>query len=62
MGPPLADLTVEAEHVLGLDIEVAARPGADPVAARADLDVFTDVADVFTGRAPSRPSARSWPT
>jgi DNA helicase II / ATP-dependent DNA helicase PcrA len=28
---------------------VAARPGADPVAARADLDAFTDVADAFTG-------------
>ena len=46
---PLADLTAEAERVLGLDIEVAARPGADPVAARADLDAFTDVADAFTG-------------
>jgi DNA helicase II / ATP-dependent DNA helicase PcrA len=49
VGRPLADLTAEAEHVLGLDIEVAARPGADPVAARADLDAFTDVADAFTG-------------
>src|SRR6202035_2476954 len=48
-GRPLADLTAEAERVLGLDIEVAARPGADPVAARADLDAFTDVADAFTG-------------
>ena len=46
---PLADLTAEAERVLGLDIEVAARPGVDPVAARADLDAFTDVADAFTG-------------
>ena len=49
VGRPLADLTAEAERVLGLDIEVAARPGADPVAARADLDAFTDVADAFTG-------------
>ena len=49
IGRPLADLTAEAERVLGLDIEVAARPGVDPVAARADLDAFTDVADVFTG-------------
>ena len=48
-GRPLADLTAEAERVLGLDIEVAARPGVDPVAARADLDAFTDVADAFTG-------------
>ena len=49
IGRPLADLTAEAERVLGLDIEVAARPGADPVAARADLDAFTDVAAAFTG-------------
>ncbi len=49
VGRPLADLTAEAERVLGLDIEVAARPGADPVAARADLDAFTDVADAFAG-------------
>jgi DNA helicase-2/ATP-dependent DNA helicase PcrA len=49
IGRPLADLTAEAERVLGLDIEVVARPGVDPVAARADLDAFTDVADAFTG-------------
>jgi DNA helicase-2/ATP-dependent DNA helicase PcrA len=49
VGRPLADLTAEAERVLGLDIEVAARPGVDPVAARADLDAFTDVAAAFTG-------------
>jgi DNA helicase-2/ATP-dependent DNA helicase PcrA len=49
VGRPLADLTAEAERVLALDIEVAARPGVDPVAARADLDAFTDVADAFTG-------------
>jgi DNA helicase-2/ATP-dependent DNA helicase PcrA len=49
VGRPLADLAAEAERVLGLDIEVAARPGADPVAARADLDAFTDVAASFTG-------------
>jgi DNA helicase II / ATP-dependent DNA helicase PcrA len=50
VGRPLADLAAEAERMLGLDIEVAARPGADPVAARADLDAFTDVADAFTGQ------------
>src|SRR6185312_1883681 len=49
IGRPLADLTAEAELVLSLDIEVAARPGVYPVAARADLDAFTDVADAFTG-------------
>jgi len=48
IGRPLADLAAEAERVLGLDIEVAARPGVDPVAARADLDAFTDVAAAFT--------------
>jgi DNA helicase II / ATP-dependent DNA helicase PcrA len=49
VGRPLADLAAEAERVLGLDIEVVARPGADPVAARADLDAFIDVAASFTG-------------
>jgi len=49
VGRPLDDLAAEAERVLGLDIEVAARPGADPVAARADLDAFTDVAATFAG-------------
>ncbi len=49
VGRPLADLAAEAERMLGLDIEVAARPGADPVAARADLDAFTDVAAAFAG-------------
>ena len=56
VGRPLADLTAEAERVLGLDIEVAARPGADPVAARADLDAFTDVADAFTGEGSAEPT------
>jgi len=49
VGRPLADLAAAAERMLGLDIEVAARPGADPVGARADLDAFTDVAAAFTG-------------
>src|SRR5260370_25881721 len=49
VGRPRAGLAAEAERVLGLDIEVAARPGVDPVAARADLDAFTDVAAAFTG-------------
>jgi DNA helicase-2/ATP-dependent DNA helicase PcrA len=46
---PLADLTAEVERALGLDIEVAARPGADPAIARADLDAFIDVAATFSG-------------
>ena len=45
---PLADLVGEAERSLGLDIEVLARPGYSPAAARAHLDAFADVADGFT--------------
>ncbi|GAB3207814.1 ATP-dependent DNA helicase [Marinactinospora endophytica] len=46
---PLPDLIGEVERVLGLDIEVAARPGRDPIAARADLDAFIDAAVRFVG-------------
>ncbi|MUL39854.1 AAA family ATPase [Streptomonospora sp. PA3] len=46
---PLPDLIGEVERALGLDIEVAARPGRDPVAARADLDAFLDAAVRFVG-------------
>jgi DNA helicase II / ATP-dependent DNA helicase PcrA len=46
---PLPDLVGEVERVLGLDIEVAARPGLDPVTARADLDAFADAAAAFAG-------------
>ena len=46
---PLPDLVGEVERTLGLDIEVAARPGADPASARADLDAFTDAAAAFAG-------------
>jgi DNA helicase II / ATP-dependent DNA helicase PcrA len=49
---PLADLIAEVERTLSLDIEVAARPGGDLAAARADLDAFTDVAVAFTGDQP----------
>ncbi|KRE54995.1 ATP-dependent DNA helicase [Phycicoccus sp. Soil748] len=45
---PLADLVGEAERVLGLDIEVLAREGYTPTAARAHLDAFADVAASFT--------------
>jgi DNA helicase II / ATP-dependent DNA helicase PcrA len=44
---PLADLVGEVERTLGLDIEVAARPGADPATARADLDAFAGTAAAF---------------
>jgi len=48
---PLAELVMEVERTLGLDIEVASRPGADPAAARADLDAFADAAAAFAGDA-----------
>ncbi|HEV2452381.1 MAG TPA: UvrD-helicase domain-containing protein [Streptosporangiaceae bacterium] len=44
---PLADLVGEVERTLSLDIEVAARPGASPAAARADLDAFASTAAAF---------------
>ena len=37
------------ERTLGLDIEIASRPGVDPLSARADLDAFADSADAFAG-------------
>ena len=48
---PLAELVTEVERTLGLDIEVAARPGTDQAAARADLDAFADAAAAFAGDA-----------
>jgi DNA helicase-2/ATP-dependent DNA helicase PcrA len=48
---PLPDLVTEVERTLGLDIEVAARYGLDPVTARADLDAFVDAAAAFAGDA-----------
>jgi DNA helicase II / ATP-dependent DNA helicase PcrA len=49
VGRPLAELVTEVERTLGLDIEVASRPGTDPAAARADLDAFADAAAAFAG-------------
>jgi len=49
---PLADLIAEVERTLSLDIEVAARPGGNLTAARADLDAFIDVAATFAGDQP----------
>ncbi|WP_242885257.1 ATP-dependent helicase [Actinomadura litoris] len=51
VGLPLPDLVTEVERTLGLDIEVAARSGLDPVTARADLDAFIDAAATFAGDA-----------
>ncbi|WP_018658158.1 UvrD-helicase domain-containing protein [Actinomadura flavalba] len=50
-GLPLPDLVHEVERALGLDIEVAARSGLDPVTARADLDAFVGAAAAFAGDA-----------
>lgn len=41
------ELVGEAERLLGLDIEVAARAGVSPGRARANLDAFRDVAVEF---------------
>ena len=42
-------LVAEVERMLGLDIEVASRPGTDLATARADLDAFADAAAAFGG-------------
>jgi DNA helicase-2/ATP-dependent DNA helicase PcrA len=47
----LPDLVAETERALLLDVEVAARPGVQPAAARAHLDAFTDVAASFADAA-----------
>jgi DNA helicase-2/ATP-dependent DNA helicase PcrA len=49
VGRTLPDLVGEVERALGLDIEVAARPGIDPANARADLDAFADATADFAG-------------
>ena len=49
------ELVAEAERVLGLDIEVAARAGRSPGTARAQLDAFRDVAVEFA-RSSDHPS------
>ncbi|WP_159940478.1 MULTISPECIES: ATP-dependent DNA helicase [unclassified Nocardiopsis] len=49
VGQPLPDLITEVERMLGLDIEVGARTGRDPLSARADLDAFVDHAVRFVG-------------
>ena len=48
---PLPDLVAFAEQALGVDIEVAARPGYYLSAARAHLDAFIDVAADFSAGA-----------
>ena len=46
-GRSLPELVGEVERTLGLDVEVAARPGLDPAISRADLDAFADAAAAF---------------
>src|SRR5260221_1727727 len=48
-GRPLPELVGEAERALGLGIQGAARPGADPAGSPADLDAFADAAAAFAG-------------
>jgi DNA helicase-2/ATP-dependent DNA helicase PcrA len=50
-GLGLPELVAEAEVALGLDIEVLARPGYSPGAARAHLDAFADVAATIAASA-----------
>ena len=50
-GLGLPELVGEAETALGLDIEVLARAGWSPGAARAHLDAFADVAATFSASA-----------
>jgi DNA helicase-2/ATP-dependent DNA helicase PcrA len=50
-GLGLPELVAEAETSLGLDIEVLARPGYSPGAARAHLDAFADVGATFAASA-----------
>jgi DNA helicase II / ATP-dependent DNA helicase PcrA len=49
VGRPLPELVTDVERALGLDVEVAARPGGSHAAARADLDAFADAAAAFAG-------------
>lgn len=48
---PLAEVVSAAERALGLDVEVAARPGYYLSAARAHLDAFVDIAAEFAASA-----------
>ena len=44
---PLPDLVVEVERALGLDVELLARPGADPEGARAHVEALVAAAADF---------------
>ncbi|AXH98210.1 ATP-dependent helicase [Ornithinimicrobium avium] len=51
VGLPLPDLVIEAERLLGLDLEVAADPDLHPSWAHAQLDALADVAAGFAAAA-----------
>ncbi|GGK65519.1 ATP-dependent DNA helicase [Ornithinimicrobium pekingense] len=51
VGLSLPDLVVEAERLLGLDLEVAADPDLHPTWGRAQLDALADVAAGFAAAA-----------
>jgi DNA helicase-2/ATP-dependent DNA helicase PcrA len=48
---PLAELVVEVERTLLLDVELSSRPGVSPAQARAHLDAIADVAGNFESSA-----------
>lgn len=48
----LGSLLYEIERTMLLDIELAARPGSDPLVARANLDAFHEVAAAYGVSAP----------
>lgn len=51
VGLPLPDLVVEAERLLGLDLEIAADPDLHPSWGRAQLDALADVAAGYAAAA-----------
>jgi DNA helicase-2/ATP-dependent DNA helicase PcrA len=59
---PLPELVAETERLLGLDIEVLARPGARPDHARRHLDAFAEVAAEFAegSQAPTLGAFLAW--
>lgn len=54
-GAPLAEMCAEAERLLGLDVELLARPDVPVDAARTHLDALADAAAAFSAAA-DRPS------
>ncbi len=59
---PLDELVGEAERELGLDVEVAARPGVSYATARAHLDALAEVASGFarTAESPTLGAFLAW--